>query len=249
MKRWRALLRLLEPFLGAQARVTRFAARDLARELADARDAQSVLDALEDATKGENGLSARSLATLRGRIEEIRRAAEVTSVSAAMRARLMTTLDEASHAIERWPLDDAVFSDVAGSLADTYRRARGRIPPDWASADARALHELRQRVVEHRYQMELVQPLWPKLGKLWVNEAQQLRDRLGGHQNLVLMAGLMAPHQPLARWRSRLLPMIAARQAEHVAAARRRATRLFAESPKAFQRRLEMLWESGGGRA
>src|SRR5918997_296586 len=37
MKRWRALLRLLEPFLGEPARELRFEARDLARELAVGR--------------------------------------------------------------------------------------------------------------------------------------------------------------------------------------------------------------------
>src|SRR5262249_57307702 len=41
MKRWRAFLRLLEPFLDADATRLRVEARDLARGLAGARDAQS----------------------------------------------------------------------------------------------------------------------------------------------------------------------------------------------------------------
>ena len=48
MKRWRALLRLLAPFLGPDARHLRDEARDLARALSGARDAQSALDALDD---------------------------------------------------------------------------------------------------------------------------------------------------------------------------------------------------------
>src|ERR1700704_427443 len=48
MKRWRALLRLLEPFLGDDGRELRAQARDSARELAGARDAQSGLEALAD---------------------------------------------------------------------------------------------------------------------------------------------------------------------------------------------------------
>src|SRR5918998_334696 len=50
MKRWRALLRLLAPFLGPQARELRTEARDLARLLAGARDGQSAIDALGDLT-------------------------------------------------------------------------------------------------------------------------------------------------------------------------------------------------------
>src|SRR5690348_2703527 len=48
LKRWRALLRLLEPFLGEDVRRLRAEARDLARELSGARDAQSAIDALND---------------------------------------------------------------------------------------------------------------------------------------------------------------------------------------------------------
>ena len=40
MKRWRALLRLVEPFLGDEARRLRDEARDLARALTGARNAQ-----------------------------------------------------------------------------------------------------------------------------------------------------------------------------------------------------------------
>src|SRR6476660_13779 len=47
-KRWRSLLRLLGPLLGEEGRQLRAEARDLARELAGPRDAQSAMDALED---------------------------------------------------------------------------------------------------------------------------------------------------------------------------------------------------------
>jgi len=51
MKRWRALLRLVEPFLGEEARRLRDEARDLAHALTGARNAQSALDALADLEK------------------------------------------------------------------------------------------------------------------------------------------------------------------------------------------------------
>jgi hypothetical protein len=98
----------------------------------------------------------------------------------------------------------------------------------------------------HRYQMELVEPLWPRFGKLWIAEAQRLRERLGSHQDLAVLAALTGPHQVLAPWRSRLAPLIAARKAAHVEASRRLAGRLFAERPKAFRRRMLGLWDSAG---
>jgi CHAD domain-containing protein len=105
------------------------------------------------------------------------------------------------------------------------------------------MHRFRQRVVVHRYQMELAVPLWPRIGRVWVAETQKLRDRLGHYQDLTVLRNFTAPRAPLAHWRSRLTPLIAARQAGHAAAAERVARRIFAEKPKAFRRRLMSLWE------
>jgi CHAD domain-containing protein len=244
MKRWRALLKLLRPFLGADGERLRLEARDFARRLAGARDVQAALDALSDVGKAAGRLSPASMATTRGRIEAIKRAAETTTLTAELREELRAALDSAARAANFWRLDELDFADVAAELARHYGRARSAIPGDWLEAEPEALHELRQRVVEHRYQMELIEPVWPRLGKLWTGEAQRLRERLGSHQDLVVLSRLTAPHQALAPWRSRLTPLIEERKGVHVAAAQRLAGRLFAERPKAFRRRLEALWKS-----
>jgi CHAD domain-containing protein len=245
MKRWRALLRLLDPFLGPDGRTLRAQARDLARGLAGARDAQSALDALADLAKHGDALSARSLASLRERLEQIRAAAESRILTSDMRLRMTAALDQATAAVERWPLDDLAFDALAERLARAFRSARRAMPDDWAQAEAEELHELRKCVVNHRYQMEVVEPLWPRFARMWIGEAQRLRERLGKHQDLLVLARFTEPHQPLARWRARLAPAIAARRHEHAITARRMALRLFAEKPKGLRRRLETMWEAG----
>ena len=246
MKRWRALLRLLEPFLGDDGHRLRIEARDLARELAGARDIQAVLDALSDVEKAKPGLSPTSFKTMRGRIAAIKHAAETTTLTPGMRERLRAALAGAERAIDAWPLGELKFADVAARLAEGYRGARSAIPAAWSRASDDKLHELRRRVVEHRYQIEVVEPLWPRFGKLWVGEAQRLRERLGTCHDLALLVAMTAPRQALAPWRSRLTPLVAARKAVHVSTAQRLAGRLFAEKPKAFRRRLMALWESRG---
>src|SRR3979490_2038486 len=79
MKRWRALLRLLGPFLAEEGRVLRTEGRDLARSLGGARDAQAALDGLADLAGHGLALTPRSLATVRARIEAIKQAAENTT--------------------------------------------------------------------------------------------------------------------------------------------------------------------------
>ncbi len=242
LKRWRALMRLLSGPLGEQAEQMRVEARDLMRALTGARDAQSTLDALSDLRKSGVPFADKSMETVRGRVTTIRNAAEQTGFSRDMRGRLNQYLDFASLTIDRWPLQTIGFDAVADALTVTYRRARQLVPKNWPEADAEHLHDLRRRVVEHRHQMDLVEHLWPRLGQVWGEEAQRLRNRLGACQDLSVLTLLTAPHQPLAPWRSRLAPAIDARRDAHLKTAARIASRLFAEKPKAFRRRIAALY-------
>jgi len=245
LKRWRALLRLLEPFLGEDARRMRGEARDLARELSGARDAQSAIEALSDIAESEGKLSPRTVASIRGRLDAARVSAEAASLNEADRVRLRAAIDAAGATVATWNLDKLSFAELARELSRTYQRLREDSPKHWSKAEPDTLHELRSVAVAHRYQMELVEPLWPKFGKLWVAEAQRLRDRLGAFQDLSVLKGFTVAHGALAPWRARLNPLIVARQKKHANAAQRIADRLLAEKPKAFRRRLETLWKRG----
>jgi CHAD domain-containing protein len=244
LKRWRALMRLLSKPLGEPAEQMRIEARDLMRALTGARDAQSTLDALADLRKVEVSLSEASMETMRSRITAIKDAAEQTGFSLETRDRINGYLDFAALSVDRWPLKAIAFDVVADALTSTYRRARQLIPEKWLEADAEHLHDMRRRVVEHRHQMDLVEYLWPRLGKVWAEEAQRLRNRLGACQDIAVLAARTAPHQPLAPWRSRLTPAIEARREAHLKTAARIASRLFAEKPKAFRRRIAALYSA-----
>jgi CHAD domain-containing protein len=213
-------------------------------ERTGARDAQSALDALDDLKKSELPFSASSTETIRKRLIEIRDAAEKAGFTKVMRDKITRYLDYASLTLDRWPLKTIAFNTVADGLTITYRRARQLMPDDWPNVDPEHLHDLRRRVVEHRHQMDLVEPLWPRLGQVWAEEAQRLRNRLGACQDLAVLASLTGPHQPLAHWRSRLIPIIADRRAAHLRSAARLAGRLFAEKPKAFRSRIAALWSA-----
>jgi CHAD domain-containing protein len=247
LKRWRALLRLIGPFLGKEGRQLRIKARDLARGLAGARDPRSAVDALGDIGEEYHNLSPRTLATVRNRLDQLRIVAETAILTDKMRTHVTSELAEISESITHWSLAQVEFADIADGLTATYRQAYRMLPEVWAKANTDELHELRKRVVEHRYQMELVEPLWPRLGKLWVGEAQRLRDRLGRHHDLAVLARLTETQDSLAAWRTRFAPIIRDRQSDHARTAARLAGRLFAEKPSAFRRRLIRLWSNRAG--
>src|SRR5262249_40563130 len=175
---------------------------------------------------------------------ELRLAAE-TRVNGHMPLRLGDAPAQAPAVVERWPLHTLTFDDVADQLTRFYRDARRLLPKNWPTADAEDLHELRKWVVIHRYQIDIIEPLWPRFVKMWSGEAQRLRDRLGKHQDLLMLTSLTGPHQPLARWRWRLAAPIAERRAAHVAGSARIAARIFVEKPNALRRRLATMWTAG----
>ena len=176
MKSWRALLRLLEPFLGEESEGLQTAARDLARDLGGARDPQSALESLDDLKEHGLPLSDRSIKTVRKRIDDLRTAGEMSALTLDMRLRIAEALADAGAAVYRWPLHDVTFADVAKQLAASYRAARRAAPKSWSDAGPEALHELRKLVVIHRYQMQIVEPLWQRFTKMWITEAQRLRE-------------------------------------------------------------------------
>jgi CHAD domain-containing protein len=241
-KRWRALLRLLAAPIGEPAEAMRREARELMRSLSGARDAQGALDAVDDLMHGETGLSPRTQQSIRTRLVALRDAAESACLTPEAHTAIARHLDRASETLASWPLGEVDFDAVADAVAVTYRRARQLTPDDWQDTDAVHLHELRRRVVEHRHQMDLIEPLWPRVTKAWAEEAQRLRNQLGACQDLSVLTTFIGPHRPLAPWRSRLMPLIAARRAAHLRSASRLAGRLFAEKPKAFRKRIGALW-------
>ena len=131
MKQWRALMRLLEPFIPDADRWRR-EARDHARSLAHARDGAAALNAFDGlGDKGILLLSERSKTTVRTRIEALRGNEEQAVLTPALRDTILAWLDAATAAIELWPLDPFDFSAIAAQLADSYRSARHRTPADW----------------------------------------------------------------------------------------------------------------------
>jgi CHAD domain-containing protein len=245
MKCWRALLRLLEPFVGEDAHQLRVTARDLARDLGAARDPQSAREAFDDLTEHGLPLSDRAIKSVRRCIDDLRAKGESHALGPKMRRRIDETLTEASDALDRWPLHVLTFPDLAKQLAAGYRDARRAVPKKWFDDAPETLHELRKLVVIHRYQMQLVEPLWQRFTKMWIGEAQRLRERLGQYQDLEVLQQITQPNQPLAHWHSQLDRPIAVRKRRHVIAAKRTATRLFVERPSEFRRRLIVMWEAG----
>ena len=245
LKRWKALLRLIEDSIGEETVVLRHEASHLAREFGRSRDAQTALDALADVTMPKDAetppLSERTKATLTQRLEDARKTLEAEQLHPEAIQHLRAGLARASTCAANWPLERIHFDDIVTALAKSYRRARRRRPHEWDIANPEEVHDFRKAVVAFRYQLDLIAPLWPKMWNAFIDEVQKLRTQLGRSNDLVAFRGLIQPRQPLAHWRSRLTPQIDNRQQFHLGRARSLAGRVFAESPRSFRKRIEAL--------
>jgi CHAD domain-containing protein len=245
LKRWRALLRLLHGQIGDEAVALRQEARLLSHIFDRSRDAQAALDALTDIADSNEiaapSISQQTRATIADRLEGIRKTSETGALDAEALQRLHAGLARALACASAWPLERMTFGDVATALGQSYRRARRRLPKHWEAASAEDIHEFRKAVVTFRYQLELIEPLWPKMWRTYAGEVQKLRGRLGKSNDLVVLSRLIQPKQPLAHWRSRLAPPIETQRKFHLDRARTLASRMFAETPRSFEKRIDAM--------
>src|SRR5262249_61111402 len=131
VKGWRAMLRLIAPTVGDEAEQMRVEARDLARELAAARDGRAAQEALADLGDDFPHLSARSRATITEKLAQIGASAEAISLTSVRKVRIDEMWAQAAAAIEHWPLQGFDRSEAATQLSVFYRRGGAEVSGDW----------------------------------------------------------------------------------------------------------------------
>ncbi len=233
LKEARAIARFFLPCVGEPARVTIAALAVVRRRVGRARD----LDVME-ARLQRLAPPSEIAEPLGEAIERERQAASRAHsifATSASRAQLNAIVKR----LEAWDLSRVRDDDIVEAMARTYRQARRRGRLALESDDAAALHALRSRVVDLRYQLAALSSAWPAALDAQSEELNALRDTLGDFNDLEVLGKFAAERGGLApEALSALTGRLAAKQKK----LRRRATtefeRLFAETPDAFADRL-----------
>ena len=141
--------------------------------------------------------------------------------------------------IERWDLSEVGADAIVAAAALTYRQARRRGRRAFAGDDPVALHALRARVVDLRYQLALLSCAWPAALNAQGEALNDLREALGDFNDLHVLETFAGEHGKLA---PPALEDLRARVEAKQQKLRRRAEsefeRLFAEKPRAFTTRI-----------
>ena len=222
-KEIRALLRMIRQPLGEHFAHENAWFRDAARDLAAARDADAVLEALEKLNVPP-ATAKRARNTIEGK-----RATHPPLEP--LIANVSDQLVVAQGRLGMWPELGNSFDVIAPGLLRTYgdgRRAMKR------HETPEELHEWRKRVKEHWYHAQLLRHIWPPMMKPYAEVLSSLSKALGDHHDLhVLQENVPS-----------LEKRIAVRQNELEAEAMAIGRRVYAEKPQAWLARMRNTWKA-----
>jgi CHAD domain-containing protein len=241
LKKARAALRLLRVTLGDSVYSrTNAALRDAARPLSVVRDSRVLLEQL-DALVEHFGAPARALPLdkLRRALrrehdatrQQLRRASALAAQTAALRGLLARST--------RWPAGAQGWTAIGAGLRRVYVKGRKALARARVNRSPENLHEWRKQVKYLWHQLQVLEPLRPRIiGKL-AREAHQLATYLGDDHDLAILRTKVDRSAQLdRRSASALLALIDRRRIELEGKAFVLGARIYREEPRVFAARL-----------
>jgi CHAD domain-containing protein len=130
------------------------------------------------------------------------------------------------------------------ALRAAYRSARRHGRLALASGDAHELHQLRTQVVDLGHHFIALEPVWPNMFAAIGAEFHRMRQQLGEHNDLTVLAEFAVARPDLSLVQLTDLALkIERRQKQLARRARKQFERLFAERPSALEHRLAIYLE------
>jgi len=251
-KEIRALLRLFRDPLGAeQFALENHWYRDTARELADYRDADAVVAAVNSLSpKVKQYLGPDTMRRLRNVTRSEHRAIyrdrETAAATIENVAAQLPVAAERLNGLPRESFDG--FASIMPGMMRTIRQGRRAMREAYESRNAIAFHEWRKRVKDHWYQVQLLTPLSSRLARR-EKMLDKLSRILGEHHDLEVIRGVViaaesafAPDEAL-----RIDEALARRQQRLARKARSLGRSIYGQRAVDFATRLEKRWEKRHG--
>jgi len=242
LKRLRALVCLVRAQLGpAQMRWELRSIGLTARLLGGMRDAEALIEGLDrlDAWSGKTHPRVRAWL-------EARKSSAAGGLAVG---QVVDALRWAQVRLEGWPLRGLGWEAIGPGLRWVYGRGRRAMRQAAAEGGEEHFHQWRRYAKYGWYHTQVLEGLWPAMTGILQAELDQVGEALGGDHDLAVLGGLLA-QWPARRSRAEVLDLarlIPARQAELQTGALALGGRLYAESPRAFERRWGRYWAGWRG--
>ncbi len=248
IKKERSLLRLARGAMPAkQRRRENVALRDAARGLSGARDAVVMLGALDGLASHFAGqLPSSTFDAIREQLESRQRQAAAGSNGSALEPKAVQALGAIRLRIEGWKLSDQGWETLEAGLSRSFKRGQKAFARARRTKSAEAMHEWRKRVKDLWYQQRLLAETCGPAVRGQAKDAHRLADLLGDDHDLsVLRDELTERPMPVPADVDAVVKLLDLRREELQTEAIHLGERVYAESPKAFQRRMKRWWSAG----
>lgn len=248
VKKERSLLRLARATLPAkQRRAENAALRRGARGLSDARDAEVMIQTLDQLSERFTGqLPESSFTAVREPLERERDAERAQLVDSARVPEAAGHLAGARARIDDWQLRSAGWPALQAGLESSYRRGRQAMREAERRRSAERMHAWRKRVKDLWYQQRLLAPVGGPAIRGQAKDLGRLSDLLGDHHDLGVLRGRLTDGSlQAAADVDGIVGLIEHRQAELEGEALGLGSRVYAEKPAAFVRRTRSAWRAG----
>ncbi|HUZ28211.1 MAG TPA: CHAD domain-containing protein [Solirubrobacteraceae bacterium] len=238
LKRSRAALRLGRDLVGDERyRRENAALRDAGRDLSELRDAQVLLETLDELAPPASFPRLRqALAAQAGSDQNNGRAG--TEIKA-----VVPQLEQARDRVESWALpEEGRPGQLAPGFERIYRRGRRALRDARRDPSVENLHELRKRSKDLWYAAQLLRDANPKHAQALARRAHELSDLLGSDHDLAILGQRAGGDSGLltAPERKRLEELIASRRKGLRGQAMDSAGRLYRHKPGKLIRRLAL---------
>lgn len=245
MKKLRALLRLVRSELKPKIYIrenTRF--RDSARMLAQARDSFVIYETLDTLRPHLEGDERKTLNALRRRYKALYQIEQSAVLDDNERLEVVeVALQDAIGRVPKWKIANRGFKSLAPNIQQTYHQGSKGYRRAQRRRDSESFHEWRKQVKYLWYHVRLLTPVWSNIMTPLSDELKQLSDDLGVMNDLALVAtSLMMVKDDFD-----VASLITASDHERQRLEQEvflTGSRVYAESPEAFVKRLESYWDA-----
>ncbi len=245
IKKARAALRLLRDSIGEVAyRRDNTALRDAARPLAAARDSRVLIGALDDLVERYAPAThtlqlERFKRVLRKEQSNARQNVTVTLVNEQRKI-----LREVGARTSRWRLQGDDWKIIRGGLARVYRSGRKGMKVAARSRASDDLHDWRKQVKYLWHQLQMLEPVWPRMLRELASQTHRLADHLGDDHDLAVLRRKITAHQDVFEHEDHdaLLALLDRRRKRLQNKAFKLGGRIFQEQPRRFVSRMGKYW-------
>jgi CHAD domain-containing protein len=188
LKRLRSLLRLMRGELGEIVFERENAAvRDVARELARAREAAALIESFDEIFSHAEPMARERFSAIRGLLTARCHGLKAEQIGTGAIERAVDDLHKVRERVFDWPLVRDDFRALAPGLRRTYRAGVRMLKRAERETSRQSMHEWRKREKHHLHHVRLLASIFPEELEARGDALHALSDALGELHDLALL--------------------------------------------------------------